>query len=246
MSLITIPSGGEDANFPKENLIDVDYSNPFRFNSLIGGIIEIDFLTPQIFDAVFIGNHNFDPTAVVTVKVGATSPPGTIIDTPAFNLKNIISKFASQTFQFLSVEVIDSNFAPTQIGELIVGLKTVLPRGIRFGVTPAIEQEMVLERTNRGKRYALELFTLERRTYSFRFLDSERAAFRSFWDGANGSVDPFVWIENDSQPDPAESLFVSIETPGFTPQELDEPATDSFFDYTLTLIEEGLGGEIAL
>ncbi len=25
-----------------------------------------------------------------------------------------------------------------------------------------------------------------------------------------------------------------------------EPATDSFFDYTVTLIEEGLGGEIAL
>ncbi len=105
---------------------------------------------------------------------------------------------------------------------------------------------MILERTNRGKRYALELFQLERRVYSFRFLDSERALFKSFWEGVNGSVDPFVWIENDLEDDPADSLFVSIEEPGFDPQELDEPATDSFFDYSLTLIEEGLGGEIAL
>ena len=244
MSLITVDS--EDPNSPKENLIDGDYSNVFRFNSLLGGVIEIDFLTPKIFDSVFIGNHNFDPTAAVTIKVGASSPPGTTIDSPAFRLKNIISKFASQTFQFLSVTIADSNVALSQIGELVVGLRTVLPRGIRFGFRPGIEQEVILERTNRGKRYALELFRLERRTYSFRFLDSERALFRSFWEGVNGSADPFVWVENDLEDDPADSLFVSIETPGFDPQELDEPATDSFFDYTTTLIEEGLGGEIAL
>lgn len=246
MSLITIPSGGEDPNFPKENLIDGDYSKPFKFASLTGGIIEIDFLTPKIFDGVFIGNHNFDPMAIITVKVGASSPPGTTIDLPAFREKNIISKLASQTFQFLSVQIADSNTAPTEIGELVVGIRTVLPRGIRFGFTPAIQQEMIQERTNRGKRYALELFRLERRTYSFRFLESERANFLSFWEGVNGSLDPFVWIENDLEDDPAFSLFASIERPGFDPQELDEPASDPFFDYQLTLIEEGLGGEIAL
>lgn len=246
MSLITIVSGGEDPNFPKENLFDGDYSNPFRFASLTGGIIEIDFLTPKIFDGVFLGNHNFDPTAAVTIKVGASSPPGTTVDNPAFKEKNIISKLSSQVFQFLSVEIGDSNSAPTEIGELVVGIREVLPRGIRFGFTPGIEQEVILERTNRGKRYALELFRLERRTYSFRFLDSERAAFRSFWERVNGSVDPFVWIQNDLEDDPADSLFVSIERPGFDPLELEEPATDSFFDYTVTLIEEGLGGEIAL
>ncbi|MCH7653993.1 MAG: alanine racemase [Chloroflexi bacterium] len=42
MSLITVTS--EDPTFPKENLIDGDYSAPFRFNSLAGGTIEIDFL----------------------------------------------------------------------------------------------------------------------------------------------------------------------------------------------------------
>jgi len=246
MSLITIPSGGENPNFPKENLINRDYSNPFRFASLTGGVIEIDFQNPVTFDSVWIGNHNFEPSAVVTIKVGASSPPGTTVGTPAFKEKNIISKLADQNFQFLSVEIADSNTSPTEIGELVVGVRTVLPRGIRFGFQPGIEQEVILERTNRGKRYALELFRLERRLYSFRFLDSERAAFRSFWEGVNGSLDPFVWIENDLEPDPAESLFVSIESPGFDPQELDEPATDSFFDYSLTLIEEGLGGEIAL
>ena len=164
MSLITIVSGGEDPNFPKENLFDGDYSNPFKFASLTGGIIEINFLTPKIFDGVFIGNHNFDLTAGMTIKVGASSPPGTTVDSPAFKEKNIISKLASQTFQFLSVEIADSNTAPTEIGELVVGIRTVLPRGIRFGFTPGIKQEMILERTNRGKRYPLELFRLEQRT----------------------------------------------------------------------------------
>lgn len=244
MSLITVTT--EDPTFPKENLIDGDYSAPFRFNSLNGGTIEIDFLVPRTFDTIFIGNHNFDPVAVVTIRVGSVSPPTTIIDTPAFRVKNIVSKPTLQTFRFLSIEILDSNSALTQIGELVVGRRTVLPRGIQFGFTPGIQQEVIQERTNRGKRYALELFELERRDYSFRFPESERAQFLAFWQGVQGSIDPFVWIENDSQADPAESLFVSIETAGFDPREQDEPAPDPVFEWAVTLIEEGLGAEIEL
>lgn len=244
MSLITVST--EDPTFPKENLIDGDYSAPFRFNSLTGGTIEIDFLTPVTFDTVFIGNHNFDPTVTVAIKVGAASPPTTVVDTPAYRAKNIVSKLASQSFRFLSVEIADGNVALTEIGELIVGVRTILPRGIRFGFTPGIQQESIQERTNRGKRYALELFQLERRSYSIRFLQSERAQLLAFWDASRGSIDPFVWLENESEADPADSLFVSFETQGFDPQELDEPAGDPFFDWSFTVIEEGLGGQIEL
>ncbi len=244
MSLITVSS--EDATFPKENLIDRDYSVPFRFNSLVGGTIEIDFLTTVTFDTIFIGNHNFDPTAVITIKVGAVSPPTTIVAVPAYRVKNIVALLASQSFRYLEVGIADANLALTEIGELVVGVRTVLPRGIRFGFTPGIQQEIIRERTNRGKRYALELFELERRQYSFRFPESERSEFLAFWQSVNGSIDPFVWIENDSQLDPVEALFVSMETEGFNPSELDEPAGDPVFDWDVTMIEEGLGGEIAL
>jgi hypothetical protein len=244
MSLITVSS--EDPGFPKENLIDGDYSAPFRFAGLLGGTIEIDFLTAVTFDTVFLGNHNFDPTAVITIRVGSVSPPTTVVDTPAYRVKNIVSKLTSQSFRFLEIEVADANVALTQIGELIVGVRTVLPRGIRFGFTPGIQQEIIRERTNRGKRYALELFELERRQYSFRFPQSERAQFQAFWEAVNGSLDPFVWIENESEADPAEALFVSLETQGFDPSELDEPMGDPVFDWDVTMIEEGLGGEIAL
>lgn len=244
MSIITVSS--EDLTFPKENLIDGDYSAPFRFNSLLGGTIEIDFLTPVVFDTVFIGNHNFDPTAAVTIKVGDVSPPTTVVATPAFREKNIVAALATQSFRFLEVGIADANTGLTQIGELVVGVRSVLPRGIRFGFRPGIQQEVIQERTNRGKRYALELFELERREYSFRFPESERAQFLAFWKSVSGSIDPFVWIENDSQADPVESLFVSIETAGFDPQEDSEPASDPVFDWSVTLIEEGLGGEIAL
>lgn len=244
MSLITVTT--EDPSFPKENLIDGDYSAPFRFNSLLGGTIEIDFLTAVTFDTVFIGNHNFDPTVGVTIRVGAVSPPTTVVDTPAFRAKNIVSKMATQSFRFLSIEIADANVGLTEIGELIVGVRTILPRGIRFGFTPGIQQEVIQERTNRGKRYALELFQLERRSYSIRFLQSERAQLLAFWDASRGSIDPFVWLENESEADPSDSLFVSFETQGFDPQELDEPAGDPFFDWSFTVIEEGLGGQIEL
>jgi hypothetical protein len=244
MSIITVSS--EDPTFPKENLIDGDYSAPFRFNSLTGGTIEIDFLTAVIFDTVFIGNHNFDPTAAVTIKVGDVSPPTLLVASPGFREKNIVAALSTQSFRFLEVGIADANSSLTQIGELVVGVRSVLPRGIRFGFRPGIQQEVIQERTNRGKRYALELFELERREYSFRFPESERAQFLAFWKSVSGSIDPFVWIENDSQADPIESLFVSIETAGFDPQEDSEPASDPVFDWSVTLIEEGLGGEIAL
>ena len=242
MSLITVDS--EDSAFPKENLIDGDYSAPFRFAVTTGGIIDVDFLTALTFDSVFLGNHNFNSGVVVTVKVGASFPPTTVVDTPGFRAKNILSRFSSQTFRFLRVEIVEGNTANTEIGEMVVGVRTVLPRGIRFGFTPAIQQEVILERTNRGKRFALELFQLERRTYSIRFPDSERAQFLAFWNGVNGSLDPFVWIEDDDAVDPAEALFVSFDEPGFRPKELTDPAADSVFDWTFTLIEESVGAEI--
>ncbi len=242
MSLITVDS--ENESFPKENLIDGDYSAPFKFDSLTGGVIDIDFLSPITFDSVFLGNHNFDPTVTITVKVGGVFPPTTVIDTPGFREKNILSKFSTQNFQFLRVEIGDSNVGLTSVGEMVVGVRTILPRGIRFGFSPSIRQEVVTERTNRGKRFTLELFELERRTYTFRFPDSERAQFLAFWKGVGGSVDSFVWMEDEEAVDPAESLFVSIEEPGFNLKELTDPALDSVFDYRFTVIEESVGAEI--
>lgn len=243
MSTITVST--EDSVFPKGNLIDNDYSNPFRFTVTTGGTIEIDFLAPVTFDGVFIGNHNFDSSAAVTIKVGVASPPTTLIDSPGYRVKNMISKFASQNFRFLEVGIVDAGANITEIGELVVGVRTVLPRGLRFGKVMGVRQEGVFERTNRGKRYALELFTLENRTYQIRFLESERAQVLAFWESVNGSLEPFVWIEDDDQLDPAESLFVSLENPGFFPRELTDPAPDAVFDWQFSVIEEGLGAEIA-
>lgn len=242
MSLITVDT--ENEFFPKENLIDGDYSAPFKFESLIGGVIDVDFLIPTTFDSVFLGNHNFDSGVGITIKTGGVFPPTNVVATPGFREKNILAKLATQVFQFLRIEIVDSNITLTSIGELVVGVRTILPRGIRFGFSPSIRQEVVLERTNRGKRFALELFELERRTYSFRFPNSERAQFLAFWKAVGGSVDPFVWMEDEEADDPAEALFVSIEEPGFNPKELTDPAADSVFDYSFTVIEESVGAEI--
>lgn len=240
----TITVSTEDALFPKSNLIDGDYSVPFRFTVTTGGFIELDFLAPVTFDSVFIGNHNFDPAATFLIEVGASSPPGTIVDTPGYRVKNVLSKFTSVTFRFLRITIVDAGTDITEIGELVVGLRTILPRGLRFGKVMGIRQESILERTNRGKRYALELFKLENRTYSIRFLESERAQVLAFWEAINGALDPFVWVEDNDEADPAESLFVSLENPGFFPRELTDPAPDAVFDWQFSVIEEGLGTAI--
>lgn len=242
MSLITVST--EDAAFPKANLIDKDYANPFRFTVTTGGTIEIDFLAPVVFDAVFIGNHNFDPTVALTIKVGAASPPTTLIDSPAYRAKNIISTFTSQTFRFLEVGITDAGSDTTEIGELVVGVRTVLPRSHQFGFVPGIQQAVVLDRTNRGRRYAVELFQLERRAYVIRFLESERSQILNFWNSVNGSLDPFVWMEDNIEDDPAESLYVSLENPGYFPQQLAAGGLDPAFDFQFTVIEESTGAAI--
>jgi len=235
----------EDVAFPKGNLLDADYSNPFRFTVGTGGDIEIDFLTSVIFDGIFIGNHNLVSSATVTLKAGNSPSPSTVIDTPAWKEKNIISTPSSQSARFLRIEMTDNQPVgfTSEIGELVVEVRVVFPRGIRFGFRPGINQEAIIERTNRGKRYALQLFEQEQRDYRFRFPESERSQFLAFWKAVNGSINPFVWMENN---DGDEGLYVSIQQPGFFPKELAEPATDPVFDWGFTLVEESIGAEILL
>lgn len=240
----TITVSSEDAAFPKANLADGDFANPLRFTSGASSDIEIDFLADRTFDALFIGNHNFDPAATLTVKAGAVSPPTTVIDTPAFKAESIISKFAQQTARFLRLEIVDAQpgGGVTEIGELVSGLRTVLPRGIRFGSQIHIAQESIRKRTSRGKRYALELHRLPRRSYTFRFLQSERQQFLNWWEAARGNLDAFVWLEDNAKD---EALFVSFDADGFLPDEMPDQAAAPIIEWPVTLVGEGTGAVIA-
>ncbi|MEE8262761.1 MAG: hypothetical protein V3R83_09895 [Gammaproteobacteria bacterium] len=242
-SVLTVSS--EDAAFPKDNLRDGDFANPLRFTSGTSSSVEIDFLSAKSFDRLFIGNHNFDPSVTLTVKAGGLSPPTTVIDTPSFKVESILSKFTEQSARFLRLEITDAQpgGGVTEIGELVAGLRVKFPRGIRFGSQIHIQQESIRKRTNRGKRYALELFRLPRRAYTFRFPQSERQAFLDWWEAVRGNLDPFVWIEDD---DGDEALFVSLDADGFLPDELPDQALAPYLDYQVTLVGEGTGAAITV
>lgn len=237
-----ITLSGEDSVYDRTGLFDRDFARPLRFLSGGSNFVELRLLSPS-YDGIFIGNHNLVDSATVTVKAGSSPNPSTVIDTPAWSRKNIISKPALQTNEYVRIEITDSQPAGTvtEIGELSIGARVVLPRGIRFGRAPHIRQQMVKERTNRGKRYALELYRYVRREYSFRFLESELALFEQWWEAVNGAIDPFPWLEDDAG---TEALYMFIESEGFTPQELSEQAAEAVLEYSVVLEEAGLGAEI--
>jgi hypothetical protein len=237
-----ITASSEDAAFPKSNLLDNDIANRFKFTAGGSGqFVEFDILSAQSIDRVFIGNHNLDPTAVVTVKAGLSATPTTVFDTPTFRAGNMLAR-GTATAQFIRIEIDDAQpgGGVTQLGLVRVGLRTIFPRNVRFGVAPQTQQQVLRRRTNGGKSYRLQQFELERRRYTLRFKNSERATVRAWWDAIRGQVDSFVWMDEDGE----EALFVSVEEAGFLPEELPEQAPDAILDLPITVIEEGAGVEI--
>ena len=235
----------EDSVYPKENLYDADLANPLRFTTG-GGYVEIDLLASQSISAVFLGGHNFvEAGFACSIKAGASPAPSSVIATPSWASRYIVAIFSATAYRYVRIEITDAQDAGdvTRIGELVIGLRQVLPRAIRFGRKPHIIQSGVINRTNEGKRYALENYRLEQLTYDFVFVDSELATFRAWWEAIGGVLNPFVWMEDNSVD---KALYMSLEDEGFLPQERPDLANEAVLDYRVVLTEEGVGAEIEL
>lgn len=240
----SITMSNESAVHPPANSVDRDFASVIQWTADGSNWVEYDLVDAQNIDGVFVGNHNFaSGSFAMTIKVGNSSPASTTVGTPAWAEKDIFLPFTSGSYRYVRIE--HTTTQPTdvlpQAGQIVIGDRTVLPRGIRFGEKPHQIQEGVLNRTNRGKRYALELYQIERRAYSFRFPESEMASFFAWWEAVRGMLDPFVWCPVDGG---TEGLYVAIEDEGFLPDELAEQALDPVLDWRVTLAGEGRGGEI--
>jgi hypothetical protein len=242
-SSITVST--EDSVYTKENLYDQDLANPFKMTTG-GGWIEFDLTSSQSIDGVFIGGHNFVQSGFsCSIKAGASPSPSSVIATPSWADRYMIATFSAASYRYVRIEITDAQDTGdvTEIGQVVIGDRQVLPRAIRFGRKPHILQTGVIDRTNRGKRYALENYRLEQLTYEFRFIESELATFRAWWEAVGGVLYPFVWMEDNSVD---EALYMSIEDEGFLPQELPDLANEAVLDYRVVLTEESVGAEIVL
>ena len=234
----------QDADYPVANLVDADLASRFKFTSGSGGWVEFDLVEAQQISAVYLGNHNFQSGSgfAVTIKAGSSPNPSSTVATPEWREESMVGTFTAASYRYVRITITDLQTGDdvTELGEVVIGLRVQLPRGIRYGEKPHQVQEGIVERTNRGKRYALELYQLPRREYQFRFPLSELAQFRAWWDAVGGMVDPFVWLPANG----AECYYMSIEDQGFLPDELAQQAAEAVYDYSVALIGESIGAEI--
>lgn len=243
-SLITASS--EDAAHPLAHLHDGVLASVFRFTSPSGGHVEVDFGEPLDFDTVFIGNHNFDPSATVTVKAGNTANPSTVIATPAYAEHSIWAPVGSQTAQVLRVEIADSNVDATQFGELWAGTRLDFSRAQRWGSVPGFEETNLVQETNALVVWAWHLDRLQAWELDFRFTQSESAAMDALRAAVMGRRYPFVFVPDAALP---MARLVRLLADNYRKQELTDAiqesgATAAVYDLQLRMRAEAVGVEI--
>jgi hypothetical protein len=235
----------ESSIYLPEYSVDRDYSRPVQWTADGSNWIEYDLTEQKTVSGVFFGNHNLPQSGFsMTVKVGNSSPASTSVGTPAWTRKGVMVPFTSGSYRYVRIEFASTqpdDYPNPQAGEIVIGERVVLPRGVRFGEKRHIVQEGINNRTNRGRRYGLELYRLERIEVTFRYPETEKSSFLTWWEAMEGMLDPFVWCPVDGG---TEGIYVAIEDEGFLPNELPEQALDPVNEHSLVLMEEGLGGEI--
>jgi hypothetical protein len=240
----SITYSSQDSANPAANTVDGDFASVLRFTSGASNWLEYDLVAQYPVSAVFLGNHNFisGSGGGVTIKAGNSPAPSTVVASPEHRAESMVGLFTEASYRYIRIEISDLQAGAdvTQLGEVVIGARVQLPRGVRHGEKPHQVQEAIVERTNRGKRYALEMFQLPRREYTFRFPQTELATFRTWWDAVGGVLDPFVWLPENG----AECYYMSIEDQGFLPDELPEQAAVPVLDYKVALIGESIGAEI--
>lgn len=241
----SITMSNESTLYLPEYAVDRDYARPVQWTADGSNWIEFDLTESLAVSGVFFGNHNLPQTGfTMSVKAGNSPAPSTVVGSPSWTRKGVMVPFTSANYRYVRIEFSSTQpelYPNPQSGEIVIGERVVLPRGVRYGEKRHIIQEGINERTNRGKRYALELYRLERLEVTFRYPESEKSSFLTWWEGVEGMLYPFVYCPVDGG---TEGLYVAIEDEGFMPDELPEQALDPVNEHRLVLMEEGLGGEI--
>ncbi len=241
----TLSSSTEDADYPLENLFDQILAKPFKAVSTTTAYIEVDHGSAVPYDTVAVLNHNLTAAGTAVVTGGAGAAPASVIGASTYRANDIWWNVGSRNERYTRITLADANTRNLYVGELVVGLRTALPRASRWGRQQGLEETDLEHETNRGVKWPYKLVSREIREYVFRFPESEFAAFKLLHQTLQGQLRPFLYIPNVAL---TEALYVRKE-PSFRPQSNDAPGMDgsllaTWYDYTLTLTEESRGVEI--
>ncbi len=244
ISILTpITVSTEDAApYTKVNSYDKIMSKPFRWTVSTGGTYEVDRgAAAGSYDTIVIAKHNFVSTATISIKAGASASPSSVIKTPAWTLKYIVVLFASpRTERHVLIDVTDAQADATiksEMGEVIIGLRTKLSISFRPGHTPGkrgsdIIQETLGQLWHWNKQRQRKIWDLVFRIQNQTQLDE----FETWYDATNGRQDPLLWMPNVSV---EEAFYVRRMFHNWRPQELTEAI--HAYDEQVTLVEEAEG-----
>lgn len=140
---------------------------------------------------------------------------------------------------------LDSSGEPTISGTLVT-----LPVADRYGATIGFEENDLVQETEKGRRWVFKQFRRRVRKMIFRCTETELAAFRTLHDAVDGQDQPFIFVPDVSNLNPATFIFCRKDK-DFLPKEFDSPGMEggvlvTVFDYALEISEEPTGLEIAL
>lgn len=105
------------------------------------------------------------------------------------------------------------------------------PIAPRFGSAFDAEEQNIVHETNRGVRRVYRLFTRNVWRLTFRFQESNKAAWRAMHDAVDGELTPFFFRVGTT-------ILYCRKEAGFRPRMIPEPTQGPVYDYELILTEE--------
>lgn len=242
---VTITPSTEDAAYPKANLYDKQAARVFRSESGTALTILLDFLGAVSADTIGLVNHNLTNAATLSLKAGAASPPNTVVATPVYREHDLWKGFTLTSARYWLLTIADSNPDDIEIGQLLLGQRTALPRARRIGngYSPARKRATISGETYAGVFWNYHLFQRQVFNPSFRVGSAAELAVLDTLDATDvyGNLWPFLYIPDVTG---AACYYVRKEQ-DFEPVEQARIAGGELVhDYQMTLVEESRGLDI--
>jgi len=240
----TITPSTEDSAYPAENLYDKQAANVFRSESPTSLTILIDFGASVQADTIALINHNLTASATLKLEADNSSPPTTDVAIPTYRQYDLWKSFTLTSKRYWLLTITDTNPADIQIGQLLLGVRTLFPRGRRIGnYSPVREKSNISGETYAGVFWNYHLYQRRKLNPSFRVGSAaEFAIFEGLDQAVYGNLFPFLYIPDVAA---ADCYYVRKE-PDFAPLEYHGRlyGPELVHDYQMTLIEESRGLEV--
>lgn len=232
-----ITSSTEDANWTRENLYEERQAVVFRFTSPIGGYIEFDLLSARDFDTIAI--LNLPQASSITVKVGNSPNPSTVVSSPSWQRGGVWAALGSLTYRYVRVTVVFITTNYPQIGQIRLGQRTpILPYSFHYDYEAGTEEDNIERKTVRGVEFTYNLSSQGILNTDWRVGRPQLELLRTMHFELGGRSRRFLFIPDTSQPE----LIYGKKQAGFRYRRV--PAASELYDYSMPITGDSFGADI--